>query len=92
MSCGPPVSAWPLFGEDTLVVSASKGIENETSLTMTGILKQTLNGLSARSLAVLTGPSFAREVAQKVPTVVTASAADISVAEFVQEIFFDPLF
>ncbi len=77
---------------DTLVISASKGIENVTHLTMTGILKQTLPGLSAQNLAVLTGPSFAREVAQKVPTVVTAAAADLAVAELVQSVFATPYF
>lgn len=77
---------------DTLVVSASKGIENRTHLTMTGILEQTLPGIGSRNLAVLTGPSFAREVARKVPTVVTAAAADLSVAEFVQSVFSTPYF
>ncbi len=77
---------------DTLLVSASKGIENETYLTMTGILAQTLPHIAARNLAVLTGPSFAREVAQKVPTVVTAAAADLSVAEQVQAVFSSPYF
>ena len=77
---------------DTLVVSASKGIENTTHLTMTGILSQTLPQVASRNLAVLTGPSFAREVAQKVPTVVTAAAGELSVAEFVQSVFSTPYF
>lgn len=77
---------------DTLVVSASKGIENTTHLTMTGILGQTLSMIASENLAALTGPSFAREVAQKVPTVVTAAAAEFSVAEFVQSVFSTPYF
>ena len=77
---------------DTLVVSASKGIENITHLTMTGILGQTLPKVASRNLAALTGPSFAREVAQKVPTVVTAAASELSVAEFVQSVFSTPYF
>lgn len=77
---------------DTLVVSASKGIENTTHLTMTGILGQTLPKIASRNLAALTGPSFAREVAQKVPTVVTAAASESSVAEFVQSVFSTPYF
>ena len=77
---------------DTLVVSASKGIENTTHLTMTGILGQTLPMVASRNLAALTGPSFAREVAQKVPTVVTAAASELSVAEFVQSVFSTPYF
>jgi len=77
---------------DTIVVSASKGIENDTYLTMTGILAQTLPEIPARNLAVLTGPSFAKEVARKVPTVVTAAAIDLEVAEVVQAIFSSPYF
>jgi glycerol-3-phosphate dehydrogenase (NAD(P)+) len=77
----------PYLHPDTLLVSASKGIENETHLTMTGILAQTLSKIASGNLAVLTGPSFAREVARKVPTVVTAAAADLSVAERVQAVF-----
>ena len=77
---------------DTLVVSASKGIENVTHLTMTGVLEQTLPGIASRNLVALTGPSFAREVAQKVPTVVTAAASELSVAEFVQSVFSTPYF
>ena len=77
---------------DTIVVSASKGIENDTYLTMTGILAQTLPDIPARNLAVLTGPSFAKEVARKVPTVVTAAATDLEVAEVVQAVFSSPYF
>lgn len=77
---------------DTLVISASKGIENTTHLSMTGILRQTLPDVPSRNLAVLTGPSFAREVIQKVPTVVTAAAPELSVAEFVQSVFSTPYF
>jgi len=77
---------------DTLLVSASKGIENETHLTMTGILAQTVPDIPAGNRAVLTGPSFAREVAAKVPTVVTAAAVDLAVAEKVQAVFSTPYF
>jgi len=82
----------PYLSADTLVVTASKGIENGTHLTMTGILEQTLPGIASRNLAVLTGPSFAREVARKVPTVITAAAVDLGVAEFVQSVFSTPYF
>ena len=56
-----------------MVVSVSKGIENGTQLTMTGVLKETL-GLTDERLAVLSGPSFAVEVARRMPTVVTVAA------------------
>ena len=77
----------PFLDSRTLLVSASKGIENVTHLTMTGILAETLPMIAAGNRAVLTGPSFAKEVARKVPTVVTAAASDLSVAERVQAVF-----
>lgn len=70
----------------TMVVSASKGIENKTHLTMTGVLQEVL-AIPENSVAVLSGPSFAREVAKKFPTVVTAASKDQQVARYVQQVF-----
>ncbi|WP_419655673.1 GpsA: glycerol-3-phosphate dehydrogenase [Desulfosarcina variabilis str. Montpellier] len=75
------------IGDRTIVVSASKGIENKTHLTMSGVLSEVIPGLSPDRLAVLTGPSFAREVARKVPTVVTVASSDADTAVFVQQVF-----
>ena len=75
------------IGGHTIVVTASKGIENNTHLTMTGVLGQTLPELPDDHLAVLSGPSFAREVAQKFPTAVTVAATNLRVAGFVQQVF-----
>ncbi len=72
---------------DTVIVSASKGIENQTHLTMSGVLAQVIPGLSADRLAVLTGPSFAKEVARQVATVVTVASLDANTASFVQQVF-----
>jgi glycerol-3-phosphate dehydrogenase (NAD(P)+) len=77
---------------ETRIVSASKGIEEQTQLTMSGVLQQTLPGIDARRLAVLSGPSFAREVARGVPTVVTVASRDAATAQFVQRVFATPSF
>ncbi len=77
---------------DTIVVSASKGIENVTHLTMSGVLKERLPALPPHRVAVLSGPSFAREVADKVPTAVTAAATKKETAVAVQEVFSTPYF
>ncbi|MBW2430723.1 MAG: NAD(P)-binding domain-containing protein, partial [Deltaproteobacteria bacterium] len=47
------------LSRDTVIVSASKGIENKTHLTMTGVMQETLVHIPAHHLAVLSGPSFA---------------------------------
>ncbi len=76
----------------TIVVSASKGIENGTYQTMSQVLAETLPGVPAAQQAVLSGPSFAKEVARQVPTVVTVAAADMKVAQLVQKAFSTPYF
>jgi glycerol-3-phosphate dehydrogenase (NAD(P)+) len=70
-----------------VLVSAAKGIENETCLTMSGVIKEVLPGITDDRLAIVSGPSFAREVARKVPTAVTAACKDPAVAQFVQMVF-----
>ena len=77
---------------ETVVVSASKGIENGTHLTMTGVLREMLPAASADRISVLSGPSFAREVAVNVPTVVTVAATEPEIARRVQHIFATPYF
>lgn len=81
-----------VIASDCVVVSASKGIENQTHLTMSGILTETLPRIPKTHLAALSGPSFAREVALGVPTVVTVAAKDPAVARFVQQVFATPGF
>jgi glycerol-3-phosphate dehydrogenase (NAD(P)+) len=70
-----------------IVVSATKGVEQGTHLTMTAILAEVLGSEHAAHVAVLSGPSFAREVSADVPTAVTSAARDIHVAEGVQRLF-----
>ena len=76
----------------TIVVSASKGIENKTHLTMSGVIGETLSDLADDCLAVISGPSFAREVARKAPTVVTAASRHMETAQKVQHVFATPYF
>jgi glycerol-3-phosphate dehydrogenase (NAD(P)+) len=76
----------------TLIVSATKGIENETHLTMTGILQQLLPPRLHEHIAALSGPSFAKEVARKIPTAVTVAARCLETAQRVQTAFADRYF
>jgi glycerol-3-phosphate dehydrogenase (NAD(P)+) len=77
---------------ETIVVSASKGIENKTHLTMSGVIKENLTELPDQQLAVISGPSFAKEVVQQLPTVVTVASEDPATAGLVQHIFATPYF
>jgi len=68
------------------VVSLAKGVENGTLRRMTEVLSEELPGLSGR-LAALSGPTFAREVAEGKPTGATVAAADERVAAVLQAAF-----
>lgn len=72
------------------VVSAVKGIENDTLMTMTQVMEDVrIQSAPAKhvTLAVLSGPSFAREVAEKIPTAVTIGCKDLAVAKQLQQLF-----
>ena len=69
--------------EDALIVSASKGIEQGTLKTVSGILGE-LSGIEG---AVLSGPSFAKEVMRKFPTAVTLAVRNPETGLLLQEIF-----
>jgi glycerol-3-phosphate dehydrogenase (NAD(P)+) len=79
----------PLLNEHALIVSTAKGIEQDTHRTMSAILETVLPDHQTR-VSVLSGPSFAREVARGMPTAVTAAASDLSVAEELQQLFNGP--
>jgi glycerol-3-phosphate dehydrogenase (NAD(P)+) len=73
-----------------VVVSATKGLETETLLRMSDVVAQEVG--AGRPVVVLSGPSFALEVAQQLPTVVVAASADAGAAAVVQEQFRGPFF
>ena len=82
----------PHISADTIIVSASKGIENKTYLTMTRVLRDMLPKIRKGNFAVLSGPSFAFEVARGMPTVVTVASSDLKIAETIQHVFATPFF
>jgi len=72
---------------EAIIVSASKGIEVESLKLVSQIYEELLPESLYRRFAVLSGPSFAREVAAEMPTAVVAAADDAAVARDVQDIF-----
>ncbi len=81
-----------VLSPEATLVSATKGIENETLLTMSGVYKEVIPGMGDDRLVVLSGPSFAKEVARQVPTLVAAASKKAKRAAMVQEIFSSPCF
>lgn len=70
--------------EDTLWVSLSKGIEQKTLLFPTEIIRDIFGAQT--QVAALSGPSFAREVAQKNPTIVTIAAGQLFTANTIKQL------
>lgn len=70
-----------------VVISATKGIENESLKTMSAIWQEIMPDSISWEYGVLSGPSFAREVVKKVPTAVTVASESKEVAQEVQELF-----
>jgi len=78
-----------LKGHPGIFVSVTKGIEFETGVTMSRILRELA---PADRVAALSGPSFAREVALGIPTTVVCACKSDGTAKTVQGLFHRPEF
>ena len=75
-------AAAPFIGGDSVVVSATKGLETDSLARMSEVIAEEAAG---RPIAVLSGPSFALEVARGLPTAVVIASADAAAAARVQD-------
>ena len=83
-------AAAPLLDPGAVLVSVSKGIEKDTSLTLTDAIEQEVG--DAHAIVALSGPSHAEEVGRHIPTVVVSASKDRSAAEQVQDLFMNERF
>jgi glycerol-3-phosphate dehydrogenase (NAD(P)+) len=72
-----------------IAVSVTKGIECETGLTMSGILRTTMPKAAG---AALSGPTLAMEVAREIPAASVAAHAEAGIAKEIQRLFHRPAF
>ena len=84
--------AAPKLGTDPIIVSAVKGIELETGMTMHQVLEDVLSPHHHPRIVCLSGPSFASEIAQRLPTVVTLACREEAYAISVQSTLSCPWF
>ncbi|HWO08344.1 MAG TPA: NAD(P)H-dependent glycerol-3-phosphate dehydrogenase [Polyangiaceae bacterium] len=77
----------PRWPSEAVLVTAAKGIENHTLLTVSEVAEQVLGPRLGGPVVVFSGPSFAREVAAGQPTNVVAASVDERAAERVQRLF-----
>jgi glycerol-3-phosphate dehydrogenase (NAD(P)+) len=80
-------SAAPFLPSQVPIVSVAKGIENTTLLTVTELLEDCLPEVHHPYLAALSGPSFAEELARRMPTAVTIASHREKIATLWQSAF-----
>ena len=78
--------------DGAIIVGASKGIENQTLMTVSEILPEVFTHLPEGNFAYLSGPSFAKEVSQDLPTAVTVASRSKETATEIQSLFSTPYF
>ena len=84
--------AAPLLPDESILVSTVKGIEVDTCMRMDQVLEDVLDPAHHPRLVFLSGPSFAREIADEKPTAVTVACREEAYAIAVQESISSPWF
>lgn len=82
----------PYLKPGTIIVNTAKGLEIVTTMRLSQVAADVLGTKIREQYAVLSGPSHAEEVAQGLPTVVTAASYSRDTAIFVQDAFMSPVF
>ena len=80
----------PLLDPGAVLVSVSKGVEKDTSLTLTQVVEEEVG--KEHPIVALSGPSHAEEVGRRVPTTVVSASRDQKAAELVQDLFMNERF
>ncbi|MBO5777660.1 MAG: NAD(P)-dependent glycerol-3-phosphate dehydrogenase [Clostridia bacterium] len=78
--------AKPYISDGQIIVDVAKGIEEDTLLTMTGIIADEIKNPTIK-LVALSGPTHAEEVIKDLPTTIISASADLPTAEEVQKVF-----
>src|SRR5580704_6660416 len=86
------IAMLPHLSSGMRFVSATKGLENGTLLRMSEVAREVLSSKFEPRIAVLSGPTFAKEVARGEPTALVISSEDHALAASVQREFSGPAF
>ena len=84
--------AAPFIPDGQVIVDVAKGIEPDTLLTMTEVIRDALRQDGQHDhvkLVALSGPTHAEEVALDMPTSIVSACEDAEVAGLVQDVFMD---
>jgi glycerol-3-phosphate dehydrogenase (NAD(P)+) len=84
--------ALPDIESETIHASASKGIEIQSLKTVSQIAQELMPGNAQDRFAVVSGPSFAKEVGLKMPSAVVSACRNEETANTIQRILATPYF
>jgi glycerol-3-phosphate dehydrogenase (NAD(P)+) len=82
----------PSLHESMLFVSATKGLENGSLLRTSEVVREVLSTRLRPQVAVISGPTFAKEVARLEPTALVVASSNPGLAERIQGAFSGPAF
>ena len=82
----------PLLPQPIPLISATKGIEEDTLELMTQVMQDVLPAHMHESLMVLSGPSFATEVSRGQPTALCLAGQDAGAVKMIQSLLMTPSF
>lgn len=75
---------------EMVLVSATKGIENESLMRMSEVISVVTKPIFQARVAVISGPSFAKEVAKGDPTAIVVASEGLELAQMIQQEFSGP--
>lgn len=81
--------ACPYIKEGQIIVNVSKGIENDSLLTLGDVIK---DEIPQADIAVMSGPSHAEEVSRRIPTTIVVGSSSKETAHFIQDVFMNEVF
>lgn len=82
----------PYLPTGALLISATKGIDADSLLTMSQVIQTVIPAKKQIDIAALSGPTFAHEVSRNIPSAVVAAADNYTIAQEVQNVFNTPTF
>jgi len=81
--------ASPYIKDKQIIVNVSKGIENDTLLTLVDVIREEI---PQADVAVMSGPSHAEEVSRRIPTTIVVGSPSKETAQFIQDVFMNEVF
>lgn len=81
--------ASPYIKKGQIIVNVSKGIEDETLLTLSDVIKEEI---PQANISVMSGPSHAEEVSRRIPTTIVVGSPSKETAKFIQDVFMNKVF